>query len=99
MYYAHMIDYAEALRQRPPYWARARKVYTDRHLADFYAELKRQAADGRNPRVISGYSWQPLEAIAGPDAFEVFAILEKRGFIKTSVIPYTYGHAEHELLV
>ena len=76
---------------------RPKTAYTEDQIEAFYAELKRQAAAGRDPRKFSGFYWGPLNAIAGGRAFEVFGILRARSWIVSRTIPNTYGHQEHEL--
>ena len=60
--------------------------YTEQQISDFYAELERQAALVGDPKLLGGYSWTPLEKIAGPKAWEVFGILLERGWTPYKVL-------------
>lgn len=66
--------------------------FTEQQISDFLAELKRQAAVQGNPKKLSGISWRRLEDIAGPEAYRVFGILEKRGAIRSETFPGLYSH-------
>jgi len=72
-------------------------TYTDKQVSDFFQELKRQAETAGTAPRLCGLFWRPLEAIAGPRAFEVFELLRARGLLTSETIPNTYGHQVHTL--
>ena len=71
--------------------------FTEQQIADFFAELKRQAAANGNSKRLDGVFWRPLEAIAGARAYRVFSVLRDRGLAREEVLPGCFGHAVHHL--
>lgn len=58
-----------------------------------FNELRRQSRNGR----VDGIDWNPLEEIAGPQAYRVFGILRDRGLMRDEVLPGCFGHTVHYL--